>query len=83
MVTSLFEKVEDKDVKRILYTHKHHPWGLKQLKHKIYMIPVAEDKQVLRLNFPVPNILNLYYTAVNIDFNAHSIVGKKVHSVHY
>ena len=57
MAVSSFKNVVDKDVKKLRYPFKHHPWGPEQLKNKICIKPLmAPDMKILRLKFPVPNV---------------------------
>ena len=71
MVTSLFREVRcsDPPVNRLQYSYEHHPYGAKQLKHKVYIVPLRKNLQYLFLNFPVPDIeiLNQYEAAVSIE----------------
>ena len=52
VISTLFGNVVDKDVKQFCFS-KYHPWGYEQMRYKVYMKPVFDEKQILRLNFPV------------------------------
>ena len=65
IVISSFKKVVDKNVRKIVYSQKFHPWEEEQLKYKIYIVPLANELQLLRLNFPVPDVRNQFNTPVS------------------
>lgn len=65
LVTSLFNTVANRNVKKLVYPFMHHPWGVEELNHKIYIVPLKNDKKVLRLTFPVPDVREYYKTAVS------------------
>mgnify|MGYP000894915281 CR=1 FL=1 len=64
-VVTLFKDVENKNRENILYSFKHHPWGPEQLKNKIYIVPLSDDAQELRVTFPTPEIRDNYKSAVS------------------
>lgn len=72
LVVSLFKSVENKKTKPYMFPYKYHPWGPDQLKNKIYIVPLDDKTQKLRLNFPIPDIRDQYRTAVsflNVSIN--------------
>lgn len=65
IVVSLFKNVEYKNVRELSF-NKYPPLGEKELKHKIYIIPL-ENIQMLHLSFPVPYTPERYKTAVSFS----------------
>lgn len=66
-VVSLFKNVQNTKAKQYVYPYKHHAWGSDQLKNKIYIVPLKDETQLLRLIFPIPDIRNQYKTAVSFE----------------
>lgn len=69
IVVPSFKNVQNKYVKKLLFS-KNHPWGPKQLRHKISIIPL-KDIQALRLSFPVPYVRDKYRSAVSFHYCSH------------
>ncbi|XKL64356.1 hypothetical protein PGB90_004442 [Kerria lacca] len=60
LVLKLFEDVKNKHVKKIIY--EDHPYGLEELKRKIYLVPI-QDIRSLKISFSAPDVTDQYKTA--------------------
>lgn len=63
IVISLFGEIENKNITPTTYSYEDHPWGPKQVKHKIFIVPIADIHRV-KMIFPTPSVDDQYKTAV-------------------
>lgn len=70
VVKPLFENVENKKVEIKMFALDEHPWGLPQLKNRVYSTPTpdmnsAQTLQGVTLYFRVNDVLGQYKIAVS------------------
>ena len=63
MVVPLFSDIENKHLEKTVFSE--HPWGPEQLKRKIRILPIA-DQRFLRLQFPMPDVAEHYKSDVTL-----------------
>lgn len=68
IVVPLFKGVRNTNAKQYLFPYEYHPWGPNELKNKMYIVPLDDTMQLLRLSFPVPDMRDQYRAAVNFYF---------------
>lgn len=64
IVSASFGMIKDNKQEKLVFSNEQHPWKLDQLGHKIYIVPVVDTIQEIRLTFPAPDVRHQYKISV-------------------